>query len=74
MLPSSDLNRILLTKVNHTGSDIRVSTGDILNPRAFPRQGAEAGWWNWEPVFRCRWSQSEHINCLELRAILLAVR
>ena len=49
MLRPQDLNRILLTKVNHTGSDVRISTGDILNPKAFPRQGAEASWWNWEP-------------------------
>ena len=73
-LRPQDLNRILLTKVNHTGSDIRVSTGDILNPRAFPRQGAEASWWTWEPVFRCKWGIKEHINSLELRSILLAIR
>ena len=74
MLRPHDLNRILLTKVNHTGSDVRISTGDVLNPRAFPRQGAEASWWNWEPVFHCRWGNQEHINSLELRAIVLAVR
>lgn len=51
LLRPHDLNRILLTKVNHHGSDVRVSTGDILKPRAFPRQGAEASWWNWERCF-----------------------
>lgn len=70
----NDLNRVLLTKVNHTGSDIRVASGDILNPRAFPRQGVEASWWNWVPVFRCRWGHGEHINALELRSILLALK
>ena len=74
MLRPQDLNRILLTKVNHTGSDVRISTGDILNPKAFPRQGAEASWWNWEPVFHCRWGKQEHINSLELRSIVLAIR
>ena len=74
MLRPHDLNRILLTKVNHTGSDVRISTGDVLNPRAFPRQRAEASWWNWEPVFHCRWGNQEHINSLELRAIVLAIR
>lgn len=67
-----DLNPVLLTKVNYSGSDIRVATGDILNPRAFPRQGLEASWWNWTPVFKCRWGLEEHINALEVRSIFLA--
>ena len=33
----SDLNRFLLRKTNHTGSDIRVISGDIYNSKAFPR-------------------------------------
>ena len=68
-----DLDRILLTKVNHTGSDIRIATGDVLNPKAFPRQGVEASWWNWRPVFNLRWKHEDHINPLELRAILLSI-
>ena len=43
-----DLNRLLLTRVNHTGSDIRISTGEILNPKAHPRQGVQADWWEWK--------------------------
>ena len=69
-----DLNRILLTRVNHTGSDIRISTGEILNPRAHPRQGVEADWWCWKPSFKVKWLRKEHINALELRSIFLAVR
>ena len=67
------LNRYLLTRTNHTGSDIRIATGEILNPKAHPRQGVEANWWNWLPSFRVRWKHHEHINKLELRSILLAV-
>ena len=70
---TEDLNRILLTKVNHTGSDVRIASGDILNPKAFPRQGVEASWWVWRPVFSVRWKHEEHINPLELRAILLSM-
>ena len=69
----SDLNRILLTKTNHTGSDVRIATGDVLNPKAFPRQGVDASWWTWQPVFRVRWKHKDHINPLELRAILLSL-
>ena len=69
-----DLNRLLLTRVNHTGSDIRISTGEILNPKAHPRQGVQADWWEWKPSFRLKWNKKEHINALELRSIFLAVR
>ena len=69
-----DLNRYLLTRTNHTGSDIRISTGEVLNPKAHPRQGVEAGWWQWLPSFKVRWRIQEHINKLELRSIFLAVQ
>jgi hypothetical protein len=69
-----DLNRLLLTKVNHTGSDIRITTGEILCPKSVPRQSVEASWWKWLPSFSVQWKQKEHINVLELRAILLAVQ
>lgn len=69
-----ELNRLLLTRVNHTGSDIRISTGEVLNPKAHPRQGVEAGWWDWKHSFKLKWSRKEHINALELRSIFLAVR
>ena len=70
----NDLNRYLLTRTNHTGSDIRISTGEVLNPKAHPRQGVEAGWWHWLPSFRVKWKIQEHINKLELRSILLAIQ
>ena len=68
-----ELSRILLSRVNHTGSDIRVSTGEILNYKAFPRQGVEASWWLWQPTFRFKWQREDHINVLELRAILQSI-
>ena len=69
-----ELNRVLLTRVNHTGSDIRISTGEILNPKAHPRQGVQADWWEWKPSFKLKWNKKEHINALELRSIFLAIR
>ena len=69
-----DVTRVLLSKVNHTGSDVRVTTGQVLNPKAFPRQSAAADWWNWQGVFHCRWGVPEHINRLEMRSILLALK
>ena len=69
-----DFNRLLLRRTNHTGSDIRVITGDILAPKQFPRQSVSASWWNWEEGFTTKWSRKEHINILELRSVLLAVQ
>ena len=68
------LNRILLTRVNHTGSDIKITTGEVFAPRAVPRQSVQADWWNWEHLFTTRWQHSEHINILELRSILLSAK
>ena len=68
------LNRHLLSRVNHTGSDVKIVTGEILNPRAFPRQSLEPDLLVWEKCFSVRWGLKQHINVLELRSILLAVR
>ena len=68
------LNRILLSRTNHTGSDVKISTGLVLNPKALSRQSIEADWWEWKPVFSVKWRESEHINILELRSILLSIK
>ena len=68
------LNRFLLRRVNHTGSDVRVTTGEILCPRAYPRQSVDPAWWEWQILFHTLWQKQEHINCLEMRSILLAVK
>lgn len=68
------LNRLLLSRTNRTGSDIRIASGEVLNPKAHPRQPVEAAWWNWEHVFNVRWKSREHINLLELRSIFLSVQ
>ena len=68
-----DLHLALLRRVNHTGSDVRVSSGIIVNPKSFPRQGVEASWWKWKKVFANRWARADHINSLEMRAIIQAL-
>lgn len=75
-LPMSpaDLTRCFLARAHHTGSDVRVTAGAIMNPRAFPRQSVAASWYQWKAVFSCRWTSKEQINALEMRAILLALK
>ena len=68
------VNRFLLRHTNHTGSDVRVVSGQLMNPRNFPRQSVNSLWWKWEPTFQVHWKHSEHINCLELEAILLSIK
>lgn len=68
------LNKLLLSRTNHTGSDVRISTGEFLNPKAHPRQGVEADWWDWKACFKVKWQTKEHINLLELRSIFLAIK
>jgi site-specific DNA-cytosine methylase len=68
------INKVLLARVNHTGSDIRLTTGEVLSPKSAPRQSVQAGWWDWKPLFKVKWKLSEHINVLELRSSLLAAK
>ena len=70
----SDLNRILLRRTNHTGSDVRIATGEIMAPKQYPRQSVAADWWEWKEAFTRKWQRKEHINLLELRSVLLAIQ
>ena len=67
------MHSTLLRRVNHTGSDVRITTGTVLNPRAYPRQSSCSSWWVWSKVFACKWSRADHINSLELRSIIHSV-
>ena len=68
-----DMNRHLAARARHTGSDVRISTGQVLNPKTLPRQSVWSVWWEWSHVFKTRWEREEHINALELRAIYLTL-
>ena len=67
-------NRLLLRRTNHTGSDIHVISGDIMNAKCFPRQSVSAQWWKWQALFNHRWKTRSHINVLEMETILWGVR
>ena len=73
-LTVQELNKFFLGRANFTGSDVRVTSGDIVNPRSFPRQPVCADWWTWGQCIKFRWKQSQHINLLELKTILLSVQ
>ena len=68
------MNRLMLRKTNHTGSDIRVLTGEVFTNKAFPRESVSASWWTWTKGFTSRWKNKSHINVLELEMVLLAIK
>lgn len=67
------LHATLLRRVNHTGSDIRIVSGTVMNSKSYPRQSVCASWWLWEKGFAYKWRRADHINSLELRSIIHAV-
>ena len=67
------INLEMLRRTNHTGSDVRIVTGEILNKKCFPRESVQSKWWSWRQVFNVHWSQTEQINALEARAIYLTL-
>lgn len=73
-VPVHKLHRCLLRRVNHTGSDIRISSGVVMNPKAFPRQSVCVEWWKWEHLFAYSWKRKDHINPLEFRSIMHAIQ
>ena len=68
-----DFNLLLLGRTNFTGSDVRVVSGNLINPRAFPRQPVRSSWFVWEKGFHTFWPRPQHINQLELKTVLLSV-
>ena len=69
----SDLNEFMLRRTNHTGSDVRIVTSTLMNPRRYPRQSVNPQWWDWQQIFATRWKFSDQINSLEIRSIYLTL-
>ncbi|CAE7580461.1 Dnmt3c [Symbiodinium natans] len=59
---------------NHTGSDVRISTGELFAPSKGVRQSVDAVWWTWKQVYQKRWKFAHHINAQEMRALLLSLQ
>ena len=51
------------------GNDVRMSTGTIFEPDAFPRLPI-SDLWNWKVVIQFCWKEAAHINELEMRSFL----
>ena len=64
--------RQLGLQVNHTGSDVRVLTGEPMSKRG-SHGSLRAWWWQWKHLFKVRWVDPSHINFLEMKMILLTL-
>ena len=70
--PEDQLVRQLGLQVNHTGSDVRVLTGEPMSKRG-SHGSLRAWWWQWKHLFKVRWVDPSHINFLEMKMILLTL-
>jgi hypothetical protein len=56
------------------GSDVRLDSGSLLDPRSWPREPARMHQWEWKVLQAYPFRISSHINVLETRAIFNYVR
>ena len=52
------------------GSDVRLDIGCLYRPDAFPRASLAPGKWHWHVAHHWPFKMEEHINLLELRALI----
>ena len=74
-LPRSPLELVqqLGRSLNHTGCDVRISTGQIMGQKTPTHASVRAWWWQWKHLFKVKWNFSSHINFLEMKMILLTL-
>ena len=56
----------------YRGCDVRLDVGLLYRPEAYPRTSIDPRRWAWVEAHAYPFLLSEHINVLELRALLLA--
>ena len=74
--PELRLLRRVAAGVDHRGSDVRIGIGEALRPSAWPRHEIAARLWSWKTIMSGPWTKNlgEHINALEMRSTLMALR
>ena len=72
--PEQGLVESIVRRLDHRGSDVRLDLGVLYRPSAWPRMSIDPAKWVWAQVLSAPWAKEEHINVLELRAGLLALR
>ena len=69
---AESLTRWFLARTDARGSDVRLCTGELLQPRRISRQSVDPGLWRWRTSMAYCWKRpGSHINELESQAILM---
>jgi hypothetical protein len=63
-----------LSRVSHKGSDVRITTGQVMDPAMWPRAAIDPAMWAWQLVVKWSWEWTAHINILEGRAALAMMK
>jgi hypothetical protein len=71
---ASDLVLELMSVADLRGFDVRLDSGHLLGPRAWPRRPINTELWVWRSVLRHTWRLAEPITALEARAALQAFK
>lgn len=58
------------TRVNHTGCDVRLVTGEVMGHKSPTHASVQSLWWQWKQLFNVKWNSKSHINFLEMKMIL----
>eukprot|EP00438_Fugacium_kawagutii_P024621 Skav207650 [mRNA] locus=scaffold2758:77333:83766:+ [translate_table: standard] len=66
---SSLLVAAYVKRQEYRGSDVRLDTGTLYRPEAFPRATINPHKWEWHVAHSYAFQKEEHINVLELRAL-----
>ena len=67
---SSKLVAAFVRRQEFRGSDVRLDLGSLFRPDSFPRGSIDPSRWLWHPAQAYAFERSEHINVLELRALI----
>jgi hypothetical protein len=70
---TQELTLLIHRSAMHLGSDVRVATGTMFRPDSYPRLAFDVTRLRWRVVCSYR-REAEHINALELAAVVTALR
>ena len=64
-----------MSHVDARGSDVRITSGELMSPCRIARQHVDTRWWSWKTAASWKWQFSaDHINALEARAALTELK
>ena len=69
--PEEALVVYLTSRAGSKGSDVRITTGELLAPSKVRFQTVRPEWWNWRVAVSAPWREAQHINVLETHGALL---